>query len=894
MSDDLSEKLSKAYDHRDVEPRWYQRWLDGGWFAADPDSDKPPFTIVIPPPNVTGSLHMGHALTVTIQDVLIRHKRMAGFNTLWLPGTDHAGIATQMVVERRLAEEGLDRFELGREKFLERVWSWKAEYHERITRQLKAMGCSLDWDRERFTLDEGLSRAVREVFVSLHEEGLIYRDDRLVNWSPGCQTVISDLEVVYEEMAGFLWHMAYPVADSAERLVVATTRPETMLGDTAVAVHPDDPRYQHLIGREVELPLTGRRIPIIADAILVDMAFGTGAVKVTPAHDFNDFETGKRHGLPTLQVLDKFAKMNENAPAKYQGLDRFEARKAIVADLEALSLLVDIKAHQNNVGTCQRSGVVVEPMLSKQWYVKAEPLARPAAEAVRHGRTRIVPEGWEKTYFHWMDNIRDWCISRQLWWGHQIPAWHCAACGEVTVHREDPTACGHCGSPQITQDEDVLDTWFSSALWPFSTLGWPEKTNELETFYPTSVMETGFDILFFWVARMMMMGIHFMGEVPFDTVLLHAMVRDEHGQKMSKTKGNVIDPLDVSVEYGADALRMALASMAGHGRDIKMSMRHVETSRNFINKVWNACRFALLNLEGFEADAAPPPRLGLIDRWILSRLDRVTEAVDRALAALSINEAANALHQFFWSELCDWYIELAKPVLYGEDAAARAATQWTLTQALDAALRLLHPFIPFASEEIWAQLPLGAARPDALIVADFPRTGDFARDAEAEAAVDLVQGVVTGVRNIRGELNLGSGRPVPVVLRVADAGTAAILEETRVVIERVARCESLAIQVQGDRPRGAAMQLAGTIEVLVPLVGLIDFAEELGRLDRAMAKAQKLLDQVIGKLGNPRFVDNAPEDIVQKERDRQAELAETLSKLQQSHDRIAALAASAG
>ncbi|MCB9534970.1 MAG: valine--tRNA ligase [Myxococcales bacterium] len=887
----MSNELNKAYDHRDVEAAWYARWIEGGWFTPDADSDKPPFTIVIPPPNVTGSLHMGHALTVTIQDVLVRWKRMSGFNALWLPGTDHAGIATQMVVERRLAEEGLDRFALGREKFLERVWEWKDQYHARITKQIEALGCSVDWTRERFTMDEGLSRAVREVFVRLYEEGLIYRDDRLVNWSPGCQTVISDLEVVYEERAGSLWHIAYPVADSDERLVVATTRPETMLGDTAVAVHPDDPRYQHLIGKEIALPLTDRRIPIVADAILVDPAFGTGAVKVTPAHDFNDFETGKRHALPAIAVLDSFAKMNDNAPEAYRGLDRFEAREAIVADLDKLGLLVEIKPHTNNVGTCQRSGVVVEPMLSKQWYVRVEPLAKPAADAVRDGRTRIVPESWEKTYFHWMDNIRDWCISRQLWWGHQIPAWHCAACGEITVQREDATACAHCGSDQVTQDEDVLDTWFSSGLWPFSTLGWPDDTKDLATFYPTSVMETGFDILFFWVARMMMMGLHFMGEVPFDTVLLHAMVRDEHGQKMSKTKGNVIDPLDVSQEYGADSLRMALASMAGHGRDIKMSMRHVEGSRNYINKVWNACRFALLNLEGFDADAPAPARLGVVDRWILSRLDRATEAVDGALQALSINDAANALYQFFWSELCDWYIELSKPVLYGDDAEAKAATQWTLTQVLDAALRLLHPFIPFASEEIWAKLPLGDARPPALIVADFPKPGDFARDDEAEGAVDLLMGIVTGVRNIRGELNLGAGRPVPTVLRAPDGETAALLEGLRTVIERTARCDGLTIQAQGDRPKGAAMQLAGTTEVLVPLAGLIDLAEELGRLDKAIGKTEKSLEQVTKKLANPRFVENAPEEIVAKEREKQAEIQAALDKLAQSRARIEALAA---
>ncbi|MCA9538265.1 MAG: valine--tRNA ligase [Myxococcales bacterium] len=888
----MSEPLNKTYDHRDVEARWYRFWREGGYFTPDAQRDAEPFTIVIPPPNVTGSLHIGHALTLTIQDVLIRYKRMCGYNALWLPGTDHAGIATQMVVERELAKEGVSRFDLGREKFIEKVWEWKQVYHARITRQTEALGASVDWTRERFTMDEGLSRAVREVFVRLYEEGLIYRDDRLVNWSPGCQTVISDLEVVYEERQGSLWHIAYPVADSNERLVVATTRPETMLGDTAVAVHPDDPRYKHLIGREVDLPLTGRRIPIIADPVLVDMAFGTGAVKVTPAHDPNDFETGKRHGLPMISVLDLQARINENGPPAYQGMDRFKARAAIVADLEKAGLLVEIKPHVNNVGTCQRSGVVVEPMLSKQWYVRVEPLARPAAEAVRDGRTRIVPETWEKTYFHWMDNIRDWCISRQLWWGHQIPAWHCADCGEVTVAIEDPSACAHCGSGRLTQDPDVLDTWFSSGLWPFSTLGWPDRTDYLKTFFPTTVMETGFDIIFFWVARMMMMGLHFMGEVPFRTVLLHAMVRDEHGQKMSKTKGNVIDPLDVSNDYGADSLRLTLAMLAGQGRDIKMSVRQIEGQRNFVNKVWNACRFALLNLDDFDPAAPAPKSVGRIDRWILSRLARVTETVERAFDALTINEAAQALYGFFWNELCDWYIELAKPVLYAADAPeARHATRHTLTRVLDAALRLLHPFMPFASEEIWQKLPLGADRPEALIIADYPRAGTLPIDEAAEAEVGLLQEIITAVRNIRGELGVSASKAVRAVIRASDAATKVLLDDESLLLGRLARLDELKVQIGGDRPKGAAMQLAGSVEVHVPLAGLIDFNEELGRLDKAMAKEQKALDQVARKLGNPSFVDNAPAEIVEKERARQAEHAANLAKLSASRDRIAALAA---
>ena len=888
----MGSTISKAYDHRDVEARWYAWWRDNGYFKADAASDAEPFTIVIPPPNVTGSLHIGHALTLTIQDVLIRHKRMCGYNALWLPGTDHAGIATQMVVERELAKGGVSRFDLGREKFIEEVWRWKAQYHARITKQTEALGASVDWSRERFTMDEGLSRAVREVFVRLYDEGLIYRDDRLVNWSPGCQTVISDLEVVHEERRGHLWHIAYPVAGSDRRLIVATTRPETMLGDTAVAVHPDDPRYADLVGQMVELPLTGRLIPIIGDAILVDPTFGTGAVKVTPAHDPNDFETGRRHGLPMISVLGFDARVNDNAPEAYRGLDRFEARTRVVADLEAAGLLVKVEDHTLKIGLCQRSGVVVEPMLSKQWYVKAEPLAKPAADAVRDGRTRIVPEAWEKTYFHWMDNIRDWCISRQLWWGHQIPAWMCSACEQITVARVDPTACAHCGSAEITQDPDVLDTWFSSALWPFSTLGWPDETADVATFYPTSVLETGHDILFFWVARMMMMGLHFMGEVPFRTVLLHAMVRDEHGQKMSKTKGNVIDPLDLSQELGADSVRMCLASLAGHGRDIKLSVKQVEGYRNFVNKVWNACRFALLNLEDFDAEGPSPKQRGLIDRWILSRLARVTDQVGAAMAALAINEAAQALYQFFWSELCDWYIELAKPVLYNtDDPVARHATQHTLVRVLDEALRLLHPFIPFASEEIWQTLPLGVARPEALIVAPYPEPGERAVDEEAETAVALLIEIIGGIRNIRGELNVPPGKPVAAVLRAPDEATAMLLGRERLLLERLARLESIEIRTGSNRPRGAAMHLAGTVEVHVPLAGLIDFDDELARLDKAIAREEKGLAAVSGKLGNARFVEQAPAEIVEKERSREAEHRAAIAKLQASRERIAALAA---
>ncbi len=880
--------LSKSYDHRDVESRWYEHWMQGGYFKAEDESEKPPFTLMIPPPNVTGALHMGHALTFAIEDLLVRWKRMSGFNTLWLPGTDHAGIATQMVVERKLTAEGISRFDLGREAFIEKVWEWKEIYHARITQQLKALGTSCDWERERFTMDEGLSEAVREVFVSLYEQGLIYRDDRLVNWSSGCQTVISDLEVNYEDREGSLWHMAYPVLDSDERLVVATTRPETMLGDTAVAVHPEDPRYKHLIGKSVELPLSGRHIPIIADAILVDMEFGTGAVKVTPAHDFNDFETGRRHGLEMISILDKEGRLNENTPEIYQGLDRFKARDRILEDLEALGLLIKAEPHPLNLGTCQRSGVVVEPMLSKQWYVKVEPLAQKAREAVRSGRTRIIPESWNKTYFHWMDNIRDWCISRQLWWGHRIPAWHCDDCAEISVSRETLQCCTHCQSPKIRQDEDVLDTWFSSGLWPFSTLGWPQETPALKTFYPGSVLETGFDILFFWVARMMMMGMHFMGDVPFETIYLHAMVRDSSGQKMAKTKGNVIDPLEISKKYGADSLRFTLISLAGHGRDIKLDGQMVQNSRNFINKIWNASRFALMNLEGFDPQAPAPQQLNRIDRWILSRLERCTQQVNTHLESFNLNDAALKIYQFFWSELCDWYIELSKPVLYDGSSEERSATQSTLLRVLDQALRLLHPLIPFASEEIWQQLPLGEERPEVLMIAPYPRPGGLPLDEAAEAELELLMEVIKAIRNIRGELNISSGKKLKVILRMNEE--LPVLAAEASLIRRLARVEKLEFQLQGSRPGGAAMRLAAGVEVYLPLAGLIDLDEELSRLNRSISKEEKKLAQTQRKLGNAGFLAKAPEAVVQKERSRAAEMELNLSKLRSAHVRISTLA----
>jgi len=647
----MSTQLSKHYDPSQVEPHWAEKWIAEGCFNASDQDSRPAFSIVIPPPNITGTLHMGHALTLTIQDILTRFKRMQGYNSLWLPGTDHAGIATQMVVERSLQSEGKSRHDIGREAFIEKIWDWKERHGNRINEQTKAMGASVDWQRERFTMDDGLSRAVREVFVKLYEDGLIYRDLRLINWCPRCQTALSDLEVNLEATDGQLWTIDYPVVGSQTHLSVATTRPETMLGDTAVAVHPDDPRYKELIGQQVNLPLTGRTIPIIGDSELVDPEFGTGCVKVTPAHDFNDFETGRRHNLESISVIDTFGKMTQPAGPDFAKLDRFEARKKVVAALEDQQLLSKIEDYEVELSRCQRCSEIIEPLLSKQWFVDVKPLAAEAIKAVEDGRTVFVPRQWEKTYFEWMHNIRDWCVSRQLWWGHRIPAWFCE-CGEVIVARTEPDSCPKCASSKITQDPDVLDTWFSSALWPFSTMGWPDETKLLKTFYPTTLMETGFDIIFFWVARMMMMGLRFMGDVPFKTVYLHAMVRDEQGQKMSKTKGNVIDPLDVSEKSGADALRFTLASLTAQGRDIKLSVERVEGYRHFINKIWNAARFALMNLDDFDINAAANPKLrSLYDRWILARTRQVVAAVEQALEAYRLNEAAATVYNFFWHEL---------------------------------------------------------------------------------------------------------------------------------------------------------------------------------------------------------------------------------------------------
>ena len=861
--------MDKTYDPRAVEPRWYEWWRQHGLFEAADTSLKPPYSISMPPPNVTGSLHMGHALTATLQDILIRWRRMQGYNALWMPGTDHAGIATQMVVERELQKRGKSRHDYSREAFIELVWAWKKKSHARITEQHCRLGVSCDWERERFTMDDGLSAAVREVFVRLYEEGLVYRAERLVNWSPKMQTVLSDLEVETEEEDGSIWQLHYPVTGGTGRLTVATTRPETMLGDTAVAVHPDDPRYQHLIGKTVDLPLTGRKIPIIADAILVDMEFGTGCVKVTPAHDFNDFETGKRHGLPMISILDKDARVNANAPEAYRGLERYDARKAVVADLDALGLLGEVKPHRLPLGRSQRTGEVVEPMLSLQWYVRAEPLAKEAIRVVEAGEIQIFPEHWTKTYYHWMYNIRDWCISRQLWWGHRIPAWYCRDCGATTVSMDDAQSCVQCRSTKLVQDEDVLDTWFSSALWPFSTLGWPQRTPALKTFYPNSVMETGHDILFFWVARMIMMGCRFMGQVPFKKVYLHAMVRDEKGDKMSKTKGNVIDPLDIVETHGADALRFTLAALTVAGRSIKLSVDRVGGYRNFANKIWNASRFALMNLEDYDAERPlDASSLSRADRWILTRLVDTTEKVNGELEAFDFGAAASTVYHFFWNDLCDWYIELAK---VGLDSPTRHTTQHTLRRTLDGALRLLHPFMPHLTEEIWQRLPRLRGDGMSLMSAPFALTG-VPRYGKESDEMSAVIAVIDGIRTIRGENSLAPRQPIGVLLSVDPGTDPAVFEAERGLIQRLGGAATLEIRVGLAPPEGSAVARAGSVEVVVPLEGLVDFGEEKRRLEKVILKLDQEIQRIGGKLANASFVERATAEVVVKEREKLGQL----------------------
>jgi len=886
-------ELAKTYDPAAIESRWYEEWLKCRYFHADAATPKAPFSIAIPPPNVTGSLHMGHALTCAIQDILVRWRRMAAYNAMWLPGTDHAGIATQMVVERELrATEGKSRHDIGREEFVKRIWNWRERYGSRILEQLKVMGCSLDWDRLKFTMEPEYSRAVIEAFVRLHEEGLIYRDRRLINWCVSCRTALSDLEVEHDEGAqGELWEFAYPLADGSGEVVVATTRPETMLGDTAVAVHPDDPRHQAKIGKLIRHPFVDRTFPVIADPILVDPKFGTGAVKVTPAHDPNDFECGQRHKLGFISIFDEKGVVTaEGGP--FVGLDRFEARKQVKAKIKGLGLERGSKPHVHAVGHCQRCHTVVEPILSTQWFVKMEPLAKPAIEAVEQGKTRFVPESWSKTYFHWMNNIRDWCISRQLWWGHRIPAWYCQACAGVTVARTTPQACRHCGSADLRQDEDVLDTWFSSWLWPFATLGWPDETRELRTFYPTSVMETGYDILFFWVARMMMAGLHFMKKVPFRTVYLHTMVTDEKGEKMSKVKGNTIDPVDVAQKHGADPLRWALAwltNQAAQGKNIKFSWSNVEDARRFANKIWNATRFVLMNLGEYNADqfadrTAEGPdsvEFDLPERWILSRVQRTAGEINRALDDFRIAEAAQGLYHFIWNDVCDWYIELAKARLQDPSKAAdRWKIQGTLVTVLDAAMRLLHPFMPFVTEEIWQQLPKPQGSPQSIMITLYPIPDPRYVDDACEESMGLVQKVVTTIRMLRNEKNVPTIQRPRVILNAADDYKKTILDGYRQLVLEQAKLGDLVVRRTGEAPSETVVTgLAGDVEVILILEAPADSGAERAKLEKDRAKLDKDREHLAKKLTNPQFLERAPAAILEKDRARLAELESALARL---------------
>ena len=903
----MAEILDKVYDPSQLEEKWYKYWEELGLFWAKADGSKPPFCIVIPPPNVTGVLHMGHALNNTLQDILCRARRMQGFDVLWMPGTDHAGIATQIVVERALAEEGTDRHALGREAFIQRVWQWKARSGGQIIEQLKRLGASCDWSRERFTLDEGLSRAVREVFVRLYEEGLIYRGDYIINWCPRCRTALADLEVEHDPHDGHLYYIRYPRVDGAGHLTVATTRPETLLGDTAVAVNPEDKRYRDFHGATLRLPVLGREIPVITDSY-VSMEFGTGALKITPAHDFNDFEVARRHHLPAVQVIDEAGQMTKEAGPKYAGQDRFVCREQIVKDLKKLDLLEKIEPYVVPVGHCYRCKVIVEPLVSQQWFVAVRPLAEAALAAVQDGQTRLIPANWDKSYFDWMTNIRDWCISRQIWWGHRIPAWTCQDCSEVIVSREDPTRCPKCNGADLIQETDVLDTWFSSALWPFSTLGWPETTPELQIFYPTSVLVTAFDILFFWVARMMMMGIHFMGQVPFREVYIHALVRDPEGQKMSKSKGNVIDPLDLMTEYGTDAFRFSLAAFAAMGRDVRLSEDRLAGYRNFANKVWNAARFTLMNLEDFAADS-PEARqrrlwefatlinredfdtdsqearpLRLVEAWITSRLQQVCREVAARLNAYEFDLAAHALYQFIWHEFCDWYLELIKPQLYDkQNPAARCHCQGVLLATMSAILRLLHPFMPFITEEIWQKLP---GVQGSVMVAPYPEADDALINPEAEAEMRLVMDTITAIRNLRGEMNVPPATQVEVFLQSTETQALETLRRHEQSFTLLAKLRALNFNAPTGPPAAAAKAVVAGVEIYLPLAGIIDFSEEARRLTKEIDKLRKDLEAAQRKLTNEDFLSKAPAKVVANEKEKVQTWTEKLAKLKHHRERI--------
>ncbi len=859
----MSEEMEKIYNPDLVEDKWYRFWEEGGYFSPSINRDKETFTIVIPPPNVTGSLHMGHALDNTIQDILIRWKRMQGFDTLWMPGMDHAGIATQIKVEEHLAEEGLTRHQLGREKFLERVWLWKDKYHQRITKQLKKLGVSCDWSRERFTMDEGCSQAVREVFVTLYEKGLIYQGDYIINWCPRCHTALSDIEVEHEDEASTLTHLRYPLKDGSGEIVVATTRVETMLGDTAVAVNPRDKRYQGLVGKMVILPVMGREIPIIADEY-VEMDFGTGAVKVTPAHDPNDFAMAQRHNLPLVVVISPHGTMTE-AAGQYAGMDRYAAREALTRELKETGVVTGIEDYGHAVGHCQRCSTVIEPLISKQWFVKMEPLAKPAIRAVKEGETSFVPPRFTKVYLNWLENIRDWCISRQIWWGHRIPAWYCT-CGETIVSRVDIDECPHCGSTAgLEQDPDVLDTWFSSGLWPFSTMGWPEDTSDLQHFFPTQVLVTGYDIIYFWVARMIFLSLEFMGKVPFEDVFIHGLVRDSQGRKMSKSLGNGVDPLEVIEKFGADTLRFTLVTGQAPGNDLRFRQENVEASRNFANKIWNASRFVLMNLGDFAGEKPEKEGLSLADAWILHRYNETVDAVTHQLEKYELGEAARLIYEFLWSDFCDWYIELAKEPLYGEDVEAADRTRAVLCYCLENTLRLLHPFMPFLTEEIWQQLP---PKGEALIKADWPLAEEDFKNTAAVLEMSFVMDVIYSIRNLRGEMGIPPKQRVEVHIKVTGkADRLDALQQGQDYIKGLAGVKTLVLGGKDlQKPPHSLTSVVSGGEVYLPLGGVLDINQEYSRLQKELATIKAEVFRCEQKLKNNGFLQKAPPQIVEEER----------------------------
>ncbi len=869
----MAKELATKYNPSEVEDRLYRSWLDGGYFHAPLDKDKKPYTIVMPPPNITGQLHMGHALDNTLQDILIRYHRMAGFDTLWLPGTDHASIATEAKIVEAMRKEGITKDDIGRDGFLKRAWEWKAQYGGRIIEQLKKMGSSCDWDRERFTMDEGCSKAVNEVFVHLYEKGLIYRGERIINWCPHCLTSISDAEVEYEEKAGHFWHLRYPFKDGSGYLELATTRPETLLGDTAVAVNPNDERYRDLVGKTLILPIVHREIPVVADEY-VEMDFGTGVVKITPAHDPNDFEVGLRHNLEVINVLTPDAKIVDDYP-EFAGMDTMTARKAIVKALEAEGALVRIEDYSHNVGTCYRCSTVVEPRVSKQWFVKMKPLAGPAIDAVKNGETKFIPQRFEKVYFHWLENIRDWCISRQLWWGHRIPAWYCDDCGEITVARTAPEKCAHCGSEHIHQDPDTLDTWFSSALWPFSTLGWPDNTEELKHYYPTNTLVTGYDIIPFWVMRMMFSGIEQTGKAPFDTVLIHGLVRDSQGRKMSKSLGNGIDPLEIIDKYGADALRFTLATGNSPGNDMRFSDERVEASRNFANKIWNAARFILMNLSGDEKAPYIPENLAIEDKWIISLYNKLVRDVTESLDKFELGLAVQKLYDFIWDIFCDWYIELAKIRLNGEDKEAKETVKAVLIYVMSGTLKLLHPFMPFITEEIWQTLPHDG---ETIMLSPWDKYDESRNFPAEESEMEKIMAAIKAIRNRRAEMNVPPSRKAQLFIETASEDT---FRTGAVFMQKLASASEVTVGKDFSLETAVSI-ITEDARIYIPMAELIDFEAERARLNKELAAAEKQLSQIDAKLSNENFVNKAPANVVQGQRDAAEKLRDKIAMLKDS------------